>query len=207
MKSYEFYVKEGKKLLHAVEVHQAMIGYYATCVCEILHGGKKKSRYTIKEYAEDIGVHQKTLNEWTHVHRNVISKLQMDPSDITSDQWKIACRVSNLLRAEKRAIQEASGQSRRKGRGWNFSVLIPPERIRDLFNAEERGKSAQSQIHDFTDQIIRMKNTLRRMELSSVSHASLTSLKKNLDEASNEVTNYLLNNKGVTMTQLGELHV
>lgn len=203
--SYEYYVKEGKKLLHATEVYQVMIAYYASCVCEIKHGGKSKG-YTLSQYAEDIGMHRKTLSDWSYTYRHVIEKLGMDPSNVTQEEWSVAKRVSSLLRNEKKAIQDASGMKRRKGRGWNFSVLIPGERVRDMFNAESMGRSAQSKIHSYTDTVIGMKNMLRRMHLDSVSTASLRSLKKNLDEASSELTTYLLENKGVSIHALQESH-
>jgi DNA-binding XRE family transcriptional regulator len=202
--TYQDYVREGKKIVHAREVYQATLAWMALQVVTIKHGGRGYTHYTLTEYARDIGVHRKTLNEWTHVYRNVIQRLDLDPSKVTSDQWRIATRVSNLLRDEKRQIQEASGQKRRKGRGWNFNVLIPQERIRDLFNAEMNGRSAQAEINGFCDSIIHIKNKLRRMELSTVSDVSLRSLKKNLDEASSEIINYLLNHKGVSMAQLQE---
>ena len=198
---YSYYVTEGKKLLHAVEVHQALISYYASLVVTIKHGGRSKG-YTLSDYARDIGMHRKTLSEWSLTYRNVISKLDVELSEITQRDWQIATRVSNLLRDEKRQIQEASGQQRKKGRGWNFQVLIPSERVRDLFNAERNGRSAQAEINGYCDTVISIKNKLRRMEMSSVSHASLMRLKKNLDEASNEITNYLMNNKGVSMKEL-----
>ncbi len=201
-KTYDFYVKEGKKLLHATYTHQATIAYYASCVCDISHGGRSGSKYTLTQYANDIGMHRKTLSEWSVTYRNVIQKLELDPSDITKDQWFVATRVSNLLRDEKRQIQAESGLQRRKGRGWSFNVHIPVDRVRDLFSAEMNGRTAQSEINGYCDTVINIKNKLRRMEMSSVSEVSIRSLKMSLDEASSELTNYLMNNKGATMAEL-----
>ena len=205
--SYEYYVKQGKKLLHAVDVHQCTLAYYTTLVCEISHGGKSNSKYTLGDYARDLGINRRTLSGWSLIYRNVIAKLEMDPSDVTQKEWEIARRVSNVLINEKRAIQEASGQQRKKGRGWNFNVLMPKERVRDLFNAEALGRSAQSEIHGFTDTVIYIKNKLRRMDMSQVSTASIQSLKKNLDEASSELTDYLMEHKGVSLSSLQEGYI
>jgi hypothetical protein len=202
--SYDYYVTEGKKLLHAVETHQVLIAHYALQVCELIHGGKQgRSKYTLKDYACDIGMHHKTLNEWTHVYRNVIQKLNIELSEVTSEDWRIASRVSNIVRSEKRALQEQMGLKRKKGRGWDIKVQVPTERIRDLFTMNRNGRSPEQDFCNWLDTVIHIKNKLRRADLTSISEASLRSMKMNLEEASSEITNHLIGNRGVSMTNQG----
>lgn len=200
---YNFYVREGRKLLHARECYQAVIAFYASQVCTIVHGGKQgKNLYCLSDYAKDLGINKRTLSGWSMTYRTVIQRLEMDLSKITEDDWKVASRVSAIIRDEKRQIQEASGMKRKKGRGWNITGFIPTDRVRDLFNAEKNGRSAQAAVNGWTDTTIFIKNKLRQADLSSVSEVSLRSLKMNLDEASSEITNYLMNNKGVALSDI-----
>ncbi len=201
MKSQEYlyYVKEGRKLLHAIETHQAVIGYYASCVCTIKHGGKTSDEfYTLTDYAADLGINRRTLSHWSIIYRTVIEKLGLDPLDVTQDDWSIAKRVSNILVNEKRAYQEQSGLQRRKGRGWPMSVTFPVEHVKRLFEENRKAPSVQSQFDTILDSTIYMKNKIRKMDLTQINQASLMSMRMNLEQALNEVTNHLINT-GVSM--------
>jgi len=56
------------------------IAEMAVKACEIKHGGGGHwsnfvSQHTLKDFANEIGMHQKTLYEWVAAKRNVVDKL------------------------------------------------------------------------------------------------------------------------------------
>jgi transposase-like protein len=188
--TYDQYVKMGRDLVNQINSHQAQLAYYATKVCEIKHGGKTRSTvYTIKKYAEDVGVHHKTLSEWVSVYRNVISKIDLDPEKVTKKDWSVARRVQNLFNEEKRTVQSIMGMSGKKERGCRQDVS--KERVKDLFNQNYDGPSFQSEVYSWNDYVIFVKNKLLSRDLDKVSTSSLISLKENLDKASDIILKHI----------------
>lgn len=203
---YEDYVREGRKLLSAVNCYQCMIGYYATMVCDLSHGGRKiRGQYTVKKYAQDIGMHPKTLSEWIGTYRNVIEKLSIEPTDVTQADWTLAQRVHALLKNEKRHTQELLELQGKKNKGWR--KLMPVDRVRELWAQNRDGRCTQLAIDGYTDAVIGIKNKLRTLPLDNCSEVSIMALKKNLDDASGIITNYMMDHKNISMTKLQELSI
>ena len=61
MKSYLDYVLLAKQEIKAIEGHQIRICEYADAACTIRHGGRSNGYYTLTDFARDIGLPTKTL--------------------------------------------------------------------------------------------------------------------------------------------------
>jgi hypothetical protein len=201
-KSYEEYVRLGKEMLSSIRCYQVQIAHYATIICQIKHGGKEKGLYTLAMYSKDIGVNRKTLSGWVNIYRVVIQKLDIDLDEVTVRDWYVASRVHELLKKEKQAINEAIGTIKAKDKGWKINT--PPEKIKSMFKSHGRQRPIESEVHSWTDTIIGIKNKIRTKDLSGASTESLMMLKKNLDRASCKLTNYLMDERNISIKELVE---
>ena len=193
-KSYEEYVRLGKGLLLKVNCYQAQIAFYATQVCTIRHGGRSGDLYTLKKYAQDIGMNGKTLSGWVGVYRTVIEKLGMAPEDVTQKDWTVAQRVFFILESESKATQALAGIP--KNKGWR--KFVPTKTVKDLFKKNYDSHTLQNQIHQWTDTVIFIKNKLVIRDLNEASTSSLLSLKENLDKASDTILRHVTRTKNIT---------
>src|SRR5690606_28292286 len=89
------YVELGKELVNKIEAYQAKIAEYACLVCDIRHGGISTNYYTIKDYANDIGIPYKTLQNWIRVYRNVVKRI--DNKIETNKDWERARKTNDIL--------------------------------------------------------------------------------------------------------------
>ena len=80
----EEYITEGRKVVKSLHCHQALMAYYALSACEIRNGGKSPNNYTLRQYAIDVGLNEKTLRQWTLVYRRVIQHLGIPLDKITT---------------------------------------------------------------------------------------------------------------------------
>ncbi len=189
---YADYVSLGRELLRQVRCYQVQIAFYATRVCEIRHGGISRDIYTLKRYAQDIGVGHKTLQSWVQIYRNVVSKLDIDIKDIGEAEWGIASRVNNLLKFEKTLCNANDGTPGRKRNGTGYRQRLGKTRIRRLYRLNLKGPTLQNSVYTWTETIIVIKNKIRNMDMDEVSPESLTFLKGALDAASGSITEYLI---------------
>lgn len=201
-KTYQDYVNLGRDLLKSVTCYQVHIAYFATQICTIRHGGRSNGYYTLKDYARDIGMNGKTLSEWVIVYKGVISKLGIDLDEITAKDWEVANRVINILKNEKRAINELSGKVQSKDKGWRASFSA--DKIKDLFKQNYDKRSIQIDIMNWTDYMVFIKNRLISRDLSEASTSSLLSLKENMDKASDVILDHLMNKRKESLTELTE---
>lgn len=199
--SYEDYVVMGKRILSSLRLHQVHIAYFATQVCQISHGGAiGRKLYTIQDYAKDIGMNRKTLSAWVSIYRSVITKVEIELNDVTIQDWTVATRVHALLKDEKKAINDAMGMVRAKEKGWK--VNASHERIKSLFELCKKQRPVEAEVNSWTDSVIGIKNKIKRRDLNSVPLESLILLKKHLDGASENLVNYLMNDRGMSLGEL-----
>ena len=109
-KRWQEYVDRAKSYISKMAQHRLDIAMLALEVCDIRWGGgdhwaNHEGTYTLKRFAEEIGLNPKTLSGWVRVKRNVIDKLieAKEPIDIVTD-W------SALVRTADRTKHSASAQ-------------------------------------------------------------------------------------------------
>lgn len=136
MTSYNDFVVKGKRIVQKLEelkelqnCYQAKIAKYAVSVCDIAHGGYSKGKYTIKQYALDIGIHPKTVQNWVAVYRNVLVKL--DLTEPTVEEWRKASKVNNIMRVDRTIDNRRAGRPR--GSRGAYKKQVPASRVQDLF--------------------------------------------------------------------------
>ena len=199
-RTYADYVRLAKECLASINCYQVQIAFYATKVCTIRHGGRSNGLYTLSDFSKDIGVNGKTLSGWASVYRCVIEKLDMDLDEVSVKDWEVATRVHALLKSEKKSINAAMGMAKAKDKGWKINA--PSSKIKKLFKQYKRQRPVEAEVHSWTDSIITIKNKIRTRDLSGVSTESLLLLKNNLDQASENVTNYLLDERDISIGEL-----
>ena len=98
---WQSYVDRARNIVGKISTHRLEIATLAIEACDIKHGGgshwsKFKGIYTIKRFAEDIGVCAKTLSNWVRVKQNVIDHLP--EGEYTENDWSAAQRASDRLK-------------------------------------------------------------------------------------------------------------
>lgn len=194
--NYKELVVKGKKIMDKLtelrelkHCYQAKIAKYAMTVCEIRHGGSSIEKiYTLKDYALDIGMNYKTLQNNVQIYRNVIAKL--DLSEPTLDEWKKAVKVNNILSLE-RVIDNKNDGAPNSRRAYKKDV--PAGRVKELFTDVEE-KPFETEFMAITSAAKYAKSILNRRDLNIIGEAKLLHLMEILDYNS-EIINEFLTDK------------
>lgn len=197
--AYEHYVKIGKSLLEEVQSKHALVAFYATKVCEIKVGGGQKNRYTISQYARDIGMQPAVLGKWVATYNRVIVKVGIEAQNVTKKDWSVASSVDAIIRSENSLKNILKGSKSKRLKCKPLSI----KKTKDLFNQTYNGSSLQSQIYIYSTYLITVKNNLISKDLSLASPSSLVALKENLDKASDIILTHLTkgNKKSVSIVE------
>ena len=186
-KKYNEYVELGKELLGKIEGHKIKICEYALAVCEIKHGGISDHLYTIKDYAEDIGMVPKTLRNWLSVYRNVI--LKIDNIELSNDSFRVARRVDNIIKQE--CLSNNIPMAKRK----DYKKLLPKKFINELYNAELEEKPFKSEYRTHIARLKNLKHALGIKDLSILLESELIEMMQVLDASSDMINDYLTQNR------------
>jgi len=130
MSIYNYYVDLGKGLINKIEGHQVLIAGYAVAVCDIRHGGKSSGYYTLTNYAKDIGMNKKTLQNWVQAYRNVVIKL--DRPVLTKEEWSAVRRTNDILTMDVTIKNKISGI-----KGKKKTINTPKERVQKIYDEVE----------------------------------------------------------------------
>lgn len=183
---YHWYVDQGKRILKQQFVHQAVLGFYATKVCTIRHGGRSNGLYTISDYAKDLGLNPKTLSEWVAIYRRVIQHLGIDPLKMSSHEWKAARRIAYTVEGETRSKNKESKTPRSK------KVELPDkERINKLFKENLEGPSFKLEAYNWSSTLRTMAKNLSKRDLSMADESSLIEIMESADRISDTINEYL----------------
>lgn len=191
---YELMVKRGKQIVEDIReldkkvyAYQMDIAKMAVAVCNISHGGISTNKYTIKDYAEDIGMGYKTVQNWVSVYRNVALKLETKVT--TANQWKNATTTNNLLKVERSLKNEAA---EKKGTLHAYKQGIPKQKVNSLFKSVSNGTAdTMKSIVRCVQSAKHIKFKLEEINLNMINDLELTSLMETLDYASDLINNHL----------------
>jgi len=186
MKTYQEYVELGKQVVDQVNDRQMKICSYAIEVCQIRHGGRSDKLYTMKDYARDIGLNNKTLNQWMLVYRNVILKLT--PQQRETMTWKQASRVNEQLEEANTIENRIKGTPRSK---MNTKKFITSERVQSLYDQSMSEKPFVGEFMSIMKQANHTKNVLNKRDLSIIQDNHLLHLMEILDECSDLINKHL----------------
>jgi len=78
---YNQYVRQGQQLVKQFKTLKYDICVLTIKVCKIQHGGHTRDGrvYSIKKFANDIGMKYSTLSKWIEEHKNVVEKITDKP--------------------------------------------------------------------------------------------------------------------------------
>lgn len=187
--SYDAYVEMGKELLKRVEVYQARIAFYACRICQIRHGGVSGKYYTLTDYAKDIGVNPKSLQQWTLTYRNVIEKLDIEVENITKEVWRTANRVNDNLTWRNRLDNKEKNTPRKN---MKYKSRIPAETIRKMYEEESNDEpSFTSEVRSWSQTFRTIKSNIVKRDLSLAHEGNLIEIVGMLDFISDHINDYL----------------
>lgn len=110
--TYSELVEEGKNLINLSKLIKLKLAKLAIKACTIKHGGISNNYYTLKNFAEDVGVCNKQLSDWVLVYKRVVKPANMRV--VEEKDWSIAKRVSDRIAKEEMIIRSKMGIRRSK---------------------------------------------------------------------------------------------
>lgn len=166
------YIDKIKKLEDEIHVYEVDIVKIALGVCDIRHGGKSPVLYTIRDFAIDIDINPKTLQNWIAAYRNVVPHLKKGAVKTKKD-W------SNV-RKTNRFVNKNSTE---------FEVRA----IHKKYDEEEKPF-----IGEFRNAVCATKNLkhlLKNRDMKIIDNAKWIELMEILDHNSDTINDYLTGNK------------
>ncbi len=170
-----------------IHCYQIDIAKLAMAACEIKHGGISKGIYTIKNYADDIELPYKTVQNWVSVYRNVVLKLEKEVK--TKEEWANAAAANRLLKSQRRNDNKLAEKPSSR---FAYKQDVPKGKVREIFKAVEEGKD--NFLVSFIASSRSVKTILYKLEqgdLALIRDNDLTSMMETLDEASEIINRYL----------------
>jgi hypothetical protein len=190
--TYDWYVNASKNIIKNLVCQQAVIGFYATKVCTIRHGGISNGYYTITDFAKDIGLNRKTLSEWVAIYRRVIQHLDIDPLKMTNKQWSSARRIAYKIDGETRQ----SNIKAKTPKGKSLTNLPKREEIKKLFNEDyENGPSVKYEVSEWNGRLRTIYSKLQLRDLSLSSEDELLEIMNVCDNISDLINDFLTSKK------------
>ena len=185
----KLYIKRGKEILKSIDNHQIEIASMAIELCEIRHGGISKGIYTLKDYAEDIGMVAKTLSNWVTVYRDVVLKLA--PHLRSKVDYSTARKTHECLKQEHEVVNKNNGDV---GRVTKYKQNMPAEKVNNLYCDILSGeKPFIAEAQAFLKSIKNKKHLLKTRDLNIASDMLMLAIMQELDECSDLINDHLTN--------------
>ena len=167
------YLDDIKALEGKIGVYQADISELALEVCDIRHGGYSKDIYTIKDFANDIGMHPKTLQNWVSAYRTVVPIVGRERIK-TPEDW-------GHVRKTKREVGDGA----------------PAKQVLAVFDqcSGSEEKPFFGELRNSTAAVKHLKYMLDKRELGMVDPLKWIELMQELDQCSDMINEYLTKNK------------
>jgi hypothetical protein len=189
------FIQAGKAIVKTTQCYQALLAHYAIQVCKIRHGGRSNGIYTIKDYANDIGIKHKTLQNWSLIYRRVIQHLGIPPEKLTAKDWQVANKIAYLQEQENRTDNVEKGTNRKRNDyKEEKSSKRTPEQVKKAFN-DNFVMTFESEVYNWNNTVMTMKNKIEKRDLKLANDKILTEFMNNLDSISDHINDYLTQNK------------
>lgn len=143
-KEWELAVQEARVIFKYMSTGRMEIATKAIYACEINHGGGDhwndfEGVYTLKKFAEDIGIHYKTLHQWVRIKRNIFDKVG---THWNSRNFMIAIRADTRVQPEmtkKEVIEIYLDEGSRTKDSTRFRTMC--KNLNTIVTLHKRGKS------------------------------------------------------------------
>jgi hypothetical protein len=197
MKSYSEYVLLGKAIVDQVQDRQMKICSYAINICTIRHGGRSDKFYTMKDYATDIGLNNKTLNQWMLVYRNVVVKLT--PKQLETMTWRQASKANEYLEESNTIQNRIDGKPRQKAVSKGY---LSPAIVQRVFDDAVSEKPFVGEFLNLVKQAKHCKHLLLKRDLSLIEDSHMLHLMEILDNCSDLINEHLTEKKKANKIKL-----
>ncbi len=164
------YVAQAKYTLDLIGSYQYKLAKMACEICDIRHGGISTHLYTVTDFANDIGMNSKTLQNWVSVYRTITKKCGI--SITTESDWKKARLAMQLIKHEKRRRNKSDGKTSKYRNELDASV------IKNLFYGIGDEKPVQLKIDRILEAFRHSKFTLEQANVSEVNKDSMYEIRK-----------------------------
>lgn len=163
-------IEKAKGLLKDREQAKWEICRIAIELCEIKTGGHKvrkgdKKPYTMCNFADDIGLHRKTLSNWVLGYRRVVVNIDYEPEDFRGSD---ACTFSGAVERTRKRVKEDEAV----------------ENVQYIFSEEFNRDRYERQHQTFTKSIKHLESWIDGRKYEKVSAAKRNELFKMIDRLS-----------------------
>lgn len=165
LKEYEIAVNQGKEIVGQLKSRQAELAKLAVKVCTIRHGGISNGFYTIKQFALDIGMNPKTLQDYVSIYRNVVLVVKKEEDKVSPEEWRAASKVKRRIDFENTTERRSSGDLGRK----IIPVKVPPQEIKKEYKAHLSGEATMNhKIYNWNSELLFISNALPNLQKEDV---------------------------------------
>lgn len=191
MKNYDDYVQEARMILGQISQQKSKIAQMAIDVCQIRHGGRSDSYYTISDFAEAIGLPTKTLQNWIYIYRDVLVKIGI--TDPTEKEWAVASKTCDYLKTQRTVENLASGSV---GTRRAYKQDVKRESVAKVFEDISQGSNSDLLKFERIFSSVRFNHTmLTSMDLKEIDQGKLVMVMNWLDGSSDVINDFLTNLK------------
>lgn len=179
MIDYKDKISQAKKIIESIDkLNKQIKGYQFKIVkiaielCTIRHGGISRKIYTLKDFANDIEMHPKTLQNWVAAYRNVIPHIDrvLEEND---EEW-------GAIRKTNRVTDSDSDSSY----------------INDTFDSYLDGeKPFVGEFRNCMTSAVNLSHLLKKRDLKLVDNSDWIRLMEVIDRNSDTINDYLSRNK------------
>lgn len=191
---------EIRQLEKKIEAHQVSICKLAVSVCDIRHGGISKNLYTITDFANDIGMHKKTLQNWLACYRGVVEKLEEGVFEESDKDWSAARKTQRDINERQRSARRDAGLTGTRQK----PVTVSPAIINDTFKKYKNDEKPF--VNEYRHALAsekHLKHLLKHRDMSLVSDSQWIELMEILDENSDKINQYLTKKRKKNLRKVG----
>lgn len=143
-REWEQAVQEARTIFKYMSTGRMEIATKAIYACDINHGGGDhwngfEDVYTLTKFAEDIGIHYKTLHQWVRIKRNIYDKVG---THWNSRNFMVAIRADTRVQPEmtkKEVIEIYLDEASRTKDSTRFRTMC--KNLNTIITLDKRGKS------------------------------------------------------------------
>lgn len=188
-KTYSECVIAAKDMLKRIEAYQVKIAECAISACDIRHGGISGGYYTIKDFAQDIGMAYKTLQSWVQIYRNVIEKI--DDKIDTDKKWQDVRKTNDII-----SIQTTAQNAIEKTTNRRRNIHCPAEKVQKIYTSlQDDEKPFVLELTRITQSSKYALNVIGKRDLNIADDNDLAQLMATLDKASDIINDHLTKKK------------
>lgn len=187
MKSFDQLVHQAKKHISEIDFHKSQVAALALKVCEIKTGRPAGGTYTVKEFADSIGIKYERLMNWVRIYRDVC--IPAGKTSPTPGEW------SKASSAHKKVTDKAAAENKFIGMDSGKKPKTPTkDEFKDEFFKVMNGESSDI-MGEIYKEIRRIYHRVEKLDLNTQDTATLNNTMILIDRMSDKINDHLTSKK------------